>query len=130
VLVLDASLAVTECLAATDFAPYASEQLVAPPLLWPETRSALHAMAWRGDASTDDARAAAERLDAAPIDARHPPALGRQAWQLADELGWARTYDAEYVALAGLLGCRLVTLDTRLYRRTAHLGYVLLRSEL
>jgi predicted nucleic acid-binding protein len=130
VLVLDASLAVAECLAGTDFEAYAGEQLVAPPLLWPEGRSALHAMAWRGNASVEDAQAAAERLEVAPIEETRAAGLGRRAWAIADELGWAKTYDAEYVALANLLGCRLVTLDTRLHRRTAHLGFVVLRGQL
>ncbi len=36
-------------------------------------------------------------------------------------LGMARTYDAEYVALARLLRCRLVTTDARLQRVAAAL---------
>jgi predicted nucleic acid-binding protein len=49
---------------------------------------------------------------------------------VADELGWAKTYDAEYVALAGLLGCLLVTLDARLRRSADRLGFVVSPSEL
>ena len=45
------------------------------------------------------------------MDRRSPKRLGEEAWRVADELGWAKTYDAEYVALARLLDCRLVTLD-------------------
>jgi predicted nucleic acid-binding protein len=45
-------------------------------------------------------------------------------------MGWGRTYDAEYVALATLLGCRLVTLDTRLRRGADRLGMVITPSEL
>jgi integrase len=37
------------------------------------------------------------------------------------EFGWAKTYGANYVALARLLDCRLVTLDARLRRGTARL---------
>ena len=47
------------------------------------------------------------------MDRRSPKRLGEEAWRVADELGWAKTYDAEYVALARLLDCRLVTLDLR-----------------
>ena len=46
------------------------------------------------------------------------------------QLGWAKTYDAEYVALASLLGCRLVTVDGRLRRGADRLGFVLGPTEL
>jgi predicted nucleic acid-binding protein len=49
---------------------------------------------------------------------------------VAEELGWAKTYDAEYVALARLLQCRLVTLDARLRRGADRLGFVIAPSEL
>ena len=49
---------------------------------------------------------------------------------MADELGWGRTYDAEYVALARLLGCRLVTADRALWRGTRRLGFVVSPLEL
>lgn len=129
-LVVDASVAVTACLASAGFEPLGGEPLVAPPLLWPESRSALHALAHRGEVSHDAARAAAERVERAPIALRAPARLGREAWQVADELGWAKTYDAEYVALARLLGCRLVTLDARLRRGADRLGVVVGPDEL
>ena len=45
--------------------------------------------------------------------------------ELAERFGWGRTYDAEYVALAQILSCRLVTLDARLRRGAAQLGIVI-----
>lgn len=51
-------------------------------------------------------------------------------WSLADEMGWAKTYAAEYVALARLLGCRLVTLDRKLRTATVRYGFVVSPSEL
>lgn len=129
-LVVDASVAVTACLATDGFSSLGSEQLVAPPLLWPESRSALHVMAFRGEELPEVARSAAERLDAAPIEAHDPAQLGREAWRLADQLGWAKTYDAEYLALARLLDCRLVTLDARLRRGADRLGFVVSPTEL
>jgi hypothetical protein len=47
-------------------------------------------------------------------------------WRIADEMGWAKTYDAEFVALAALLRGRLVT-DVRL---RAALGFVVRPTEL
>lgn len=70
------------------------------------------------------------RLDRCPVRAESHPELGQEAWRLADELGFAKTYDAEYLALANLLGCRLVTLDARLKRATDGLGFVVGPTEL
>ena len=42
--------------------------------------------------------------------------LRRRARDLADQLGWASTYDAEYVALTQLQADALVTLDKKLAR--------------
>jgi len=43
--------------------------------------------------------------------------LRRRAWEIADQLGWAETLDAEYVALTQLQADALVTLDAELVRR-------------
>jgi predicted nucleic acid-binding protein len=40
---------------------------------------------------------------------------------LTQALGWAKSYDAEYVALAQFLKCPLLTIDARLARGAAHL---------
>lgn len=56
--------------------------------------------------------------------------LGATAWEIADRFGLAKTYDAEYLALGRLLDCRVVTLDGRLRRGTAALGYVVGPDEL
>jgi len=42
--------------------------------------------------------------------------LQRQAWKVADELGWQTTYDAEYVALTRLQADAFVTSDGDLAR--------------
>ena len=98
--------------------------------MWFEARSALHEAAWRGDVSREAAAATLERLEEAPVRARTHRRLGRESWRIADDLGWARTYDADYVALAQLLGCRLVTLDARLRRGADRLGFVVGPTEL
>lgn len=129
-LVLDASVAFQACITAESFAFFGREQLVAPPLLWPEVRSSLHAALWRRELSPALARIALQQLHAAPIGARSPAGLGVETWRIADEFGWAKTYDAEYIALAALLQCRLVTVDDALRRATARLRFVIGPTEL
>ncbi|MGH2741009.1 MAG: type II toxin-antitoxin system VapC family toxin [Thermoleophilaceae bacterium] len=129
-LVVDASYAVRECAAGTGFANFDDEELVAPPLMWSETRSVLHEAMWRGEASRDSAERALLRLHEAPVRPRNPGRLGTVSWRLADELGWAKTYDTEYLALAELLRCRVVTVDSRLRRGADRLGLVILPTEL
>lgn len=102
---------------------------MAPPLLWSETRSALHEALWRGEVSRQQALATLSALEHAPIRLRSHRWLGRTVWRLADEFGWPKTYDAEYVALAELLSCRLVTLDGRLRRGAERLGFVITPRE-
>ena len=43
--------------------------------------------------------------------------LRRRAWEVTDQLGWASTYNAEYVALAQLQADAFVTLDAELAQR-------------
>jgi len=129
-MVVDASVVVGAVLGARGFDIFGDEQLVAPPLLWSEARSVLHAKVWRGDVPTSEVQRLQQRLAAVPVGGENPSELGAQAWAIADELGWARTYDAEYVALARILGCRLVTADTRLRRGADRLGLVVGPTEL
>lgn len=129
-LVVDASVALSASFSAEGFRELPDDELVAPPLMWPEARSALHELTWRGEVGADDAAATRTRLEACPVSRRAPRNLGDEAWRIADELGWAKTYDAEYVALARLIGCRLVTLDARLRRGADRLGIVVGPSEL
>ena len=129
-LVVDASVAVPALISATGLAPLAREHLVAPPLLWSEVLSATRALAWRGVLERDVARAAADSLSGVGIERVLPPELYREAWGVAARLGWAKTYDAEYVALARLLDARLLTLDARLRRAVGRLVRVVAPSEL
>ena len=121
-LVVDASVAVDASFGRLNMSRLG--RLTAPPLLWPESRSVIHELGWRRQVSPAQATAAHEALADLPILETAHPDLGREAWRIADELGWAKTYDAEYVALASLLGCRLITLDDRLRRGAARLGFV------
>jgi predicted nucleic acid-binding protein len=120
-LVVDASAASPWPSFAGGFARLRDRDLVAPGLMWSEARSALHETRWRGEITAEAAEAMRERLESCPVKRRHPADLGRRAWQVADALGWARTYDAEYVALAQMLDCPLLTVDARLARGAARL---------
>ena len=129
-IVIDASVALNACLSDVAFAPLESEELAAPNLLWSEVLSVLHEMRWRREISSELASHACERLREAPIARRRPARLSTEAWRVADEFGWAKTHDAEYVALANLLGCRLVTIDARLRRTASRLVDVVGPTEL
>ena len=89
-LVIDASVAVAASATPLGFARLRSFDLVAPPLLWVEAVSALHAAMWRGELRRDQAEPALKRFLAAPIKRADPKALPREAWTVADERGAAR----------------------------------------
>lgn len=113
-LVVDAAIVVTACLSESGFEPLAGEELVAPHLMWSEASSVLHELLWRREISDDLAQTALQRLTDADVAPRRPKGLIEEAWGIADRLGWAKTYDSEYLALARLLRCRLITTDAKL----------------
>lgn len=74
-------MAVAALLAGPDgFAVFNGAELVAPPLLWPEVRSALHQIRWRGHLSKDEVTTAHSRLYTCPVLVRQPARLGQRAW--------------------------------------------------
>jgi predicted nucleic acid-binding protein len=130
VLVLDANVVIPACTLDGGFRRFGRQSLVAPPFMWSEARSSLHEAVWRAELREDTGRRALERLESSPIEMRSHPELGPEAWRIADDLGFAKTYDTEYLALASLLGCRLVTLDGQLRRGAARFGFVIGPEEL
>jgi predicted nucleic acid-binding protein len=92
-------------------------ELLAPTLLRSQTLSALHEAVHRGELTEADALERLARIQALPIRLLGDAVLRRNAWQIADRVGWAETYDAEYVALTRLQADALVTLDAELARR-------------
>ncbi|GMU78378.1 MAG: hypothetical protein AMXMBFR46_11730 [Acidimicrobiia bacterium] len=119
--VLDASAAVTVLSTATGFAGLPGTSFAAPPLLWSEVTSVLHRAVVRHQVSAELGREVLRRLEDAPIRPEQPPGLFAAAWDVADALDWSKTYDAEYLALARVLECPLVTLDERQRRAAARL---------
>jgi predicted nucleic acid-binding protein len=95
-----------------------------PPLLGSETTAALRQAAFP-EAITDEASEGLARLGSSAIERGSPRRLYEEAWALAARLGWAKSYDAEYVALARLLNSPLLTKDGRLKRRAARLAEII-----
>jgi predicted nucleic acid-binding protein len=95
----------------------AEHELLAPTLLRSQTLSALHESVHRGEIPPDVARDQLARIGAMPIRLLGDAVLRRRAFEVAEQLGWAETYDAEYVALTLLQADAFVTLDADLARR-------------
>ena len=92
-------------------------ELLAPTLLRSQTLSALHEAVDRGEIAAEVAHERLERIQSMSIRLLGDAVLRRNAWLIADKLGWAETYDAEYLALTKLQADAFVTLDAELARR-------------
>ncbi len=124
-LVVDATVAFDASFDAIVFDRIGPMDPVAPPLLWSETTAALRQATFRGSVTEDEASTALSRFLSSPIERRSSQRLYLEAWDLASQLGWAKTYDAEYIALARLLNCPLLTKDGRLKRRASRLAQII-----
>lgn len=93
-----------------------AHELLAPALLRSQTLSALHEAVHRGDLPAEVGREHLARVGRLPVRLFGDAVLRRTSWKVADELGLASTYAAEYVALARLRGVALVTTDADLAR--------------
>lgn len=103
-------------LAEPELAIAKGHQLLAPTLLRSQALSALYEAARRGELSAEDARERLTRIGRMPIRLLGDAVLRRRAWELAEQLGSASTYDAEYLALTQLQADAFVTLDAALAR--------------
>jgi predicted nucleic acid-binding protein len=112
--VVDAS-AVTH-LASKRFEVSADHELLAPTLLRSQTLSMLHEAVHRGELAADVAVNLLERIWRMRIRLLGDAVLRRRAWEVAEQMGWADTYDAEYVALTQLQADAFVTRDAQLAR--------------
>jgi len=96
-------------------------KLLCPTLMRSQTLSLLHEAVQRGELTAEVARDRLEQIWKMPIRLLGDAVLRRLAWDYADRLGWASTYDAEYLALTRLQGDFFVTLDKDLARQAAKL---------
>jgi predicted nucleic acid-binding protein len=103
-------------LASTEVEVSEEHELLAPTLLRSQTLSVLHEAVQRGEVPADVARERLARIQRMPIRLLGDAVLRRRAWEVADQLGWTSTYDAEYVALTLLQADAFVTLDAELAR--------------
>jgi predicted nucleic acid-binding protein len=112
--VVDVSAAIH--LASAEVVVSGEHQLLAPTLLRSQALSTLHEAVQRGEIPVDVAREHLAHIGRMKIRLLGDAVLRRRAWEVADQLGWASTYDAEYVALTQLQADAFVTLDAKLAR--------------
>ena len=99
----------------------AGHHLVAPTLVRSQALSALYEAARRGEISEAEGFERVMRINSLKVRFLGDKVLQRQAWKVANELGWETTYDAEYVALTKLQADALVTSDPELARTASGL---------
>jgi predicted nucleic acid-binding protein len=110
-------------LAAGEIEVAAGHRLFAPTLVRSQALSALYEAARRGEISAAEGLERVSRVNSASLNVRFlgDRALQRQAWKIAEQLGWETTFVAEYVALTTLQADALVTADPELTRAVAGL---------
>ncbi|WP_326565409.1 hypothetical protein VSH64_26545 [Amycolatopsis rhabdoformis] len=91
-------------------------QLLAPTLIRSHVLSLLYSRVREGELTKKDAEGHLDFLRGLKLRLLGDRVLQATAWRVADELGWADTFVAEYVALTRLHGDAFVTLDERLAR--------------
>jgi predicted nucleic acid-binding protein len=92
----------------------AGHKLVAPTLVRSQALSSLYEAAQRGEISAAEGLERVTQINSLKVRFLGDKVLQRQAWKLADKLGWKTTYDAEYVALTKLKADAFVTSDREL----------------
>jgi predicted nucleic acid-binding protein len=107
--------------AAGDVEVAAGHQLVSPTLVRSQALAALYEAARRGEISVAEGMDRVSRINSLKVRFLGDRVSQRQAWKVADQLGWATTYDAEYVALTMLQADAFVTSDKKLARAVSDL---------
>jgi predicted nucleic acid-binding protein len=91
-------------------------QLLAPTLLRSQLLSMLYRQVRDGDLTRKDAEHRLDYVRGLRIRLLGDRVLQNVAWNLADQLGWPDTLDAEYLALTQLQADAFITLDADLAR--------------
>jgi predicted nucleic acid-binding protein len=102
--------------AASVVAAIGDAAVVAPDLLGPEVLSTLRGLERGGKVTTARAEIALRRFERAPVQTIKTGNLLGRTWELRHNLS---AYDACYVALAEILGARLITADRALAKAPA-----------
>jgi predicted nucleic acid-binding protein len=89
-------------------------QILAPTLLRSQMLSLLYRAVNRGEMTKREAEQRLNYVRGLRIRLLGDRVLQSVAWQVADQLGWSDTLNAEYVALTQLQADALVTLDALL----------------
>jgi predicted nucleic acid-binding protein len=92
----------------------AEHQLLAPTLLRSQVLSLLYQAVRRGHMARNDADRQLNYMRALRIRLLGDRVLQNVAWNIADQLGWPDTLEAEYVALTTLQADAFITLDADL----------------
>lgn len=117
--VIDSGTALEIAHASVEVSP--EHKLHAPTLWRSETLSALYQAVQRGDLTAEAAREQLAYIGRLKIRLLGDALLRRRAWEVAEQLDLATTYEAEYVALAQLQKCTLVSTDKRWLKRVGDL---------
>jgi predicted nucleic acid-binding protein len=86
-------------------------QILAPTLFRSQVLSLLYQAVHRGEMTNKDAERRLNYVRGLPMRLLGDRVLQRVAWEVADQLGWPDTLNAEYVALTRLQADALITLD-------------------
>ena len=96
-------------------------QLLAPTLVRSQALATMYGAARRGEISPAEGRAWVQRINSLKVRFLGDKVLQATAWQIAEQLGWETTYDAEYIALTRLQADAFITADGDLARAVSGL---------
>jgi predicted nucleic acid-binding protein len=106
-------------LAAENAVVAAGHKLLAPTLLRSQVLAALYRSVRDGELTERESHHRLDLIRGLRLRLLGDRVLQGTAWKIADGLGWADTYDAEYLALTRLQADAFVTLDPELARVAA-----------